>query len=428
MTKPWLPVTLVLLLFCSLPAPAQRKARPPAIRFEGAPQYTQQELLSAAGLKPDTRLTPAAVKAHARQLNDTGFFTEVKFKADRKGLLFTLTPATRLYPMHLDNLPLTPGKQLEAGLDARFPLDHGLLPAGGSVVDGICRALEQMLADKGVKATVRAALTSDLGPQKLTAVNFTVVAPAVHIGPIQLVGVSPAMEAKAHLAASGQTGNSFDTENSAAGLKRAFEDLYQDQGYAAVQVEVAQSSSLLVSDQSVEVPYTVTIHEGGIYKLGKIELPPNALVTRAEVEKRLSKAHNAGRPLDLFVLAVRDAYSAQGYLDCAVALHPSFDEAAHIVNYNLEIAPGSQYHFASVEFEGAPDAMAARLKQAWKMAPGEVFDESYLATFAAAAQKKDKPLAKWMRTETVSYDFKPDAATHQVNCVFHFVKTAQNMR
>ena len=42
------------------------------------------------------------------------------------------------------------------------------------------------------------------------------------------------MQAKANGLVAGQTGNAFDTENSAIGLKHAFEDLYQDQGYAAV--------------------------------------------------------------------------------------------------------------------------------------------------------------------------------------------------
>ena len=84
-----------------------------AIRFQGAPQYTQEELLAAAGLKPGARLTAAEVKAHARQLNDTGLFPVVKFSNDSKGLLFTLTPASQLYPIHLDNLPLKPGKDLD---------------------------------------------------------------------------------------------------------------------------------------------------------------------------------------------------------------------------------------------------------------------------------------------------------------------------
>jgi len=274
---------------------------------------------------------------------------------------------------------------------------------------------------------VKAAPTSDLGPQKVTAMNFTVVSPAVHIGRIQFAGVSPTMQAKANLLASGQTGNSFDTENTAMGLQHVFEDLYQDQGYAAVQVEVVQTNPLIVSDQSVDIPYTVTIKEGGIYKLGTIDFPAGGPIPRADVQKILSTyPAGSGRPLDLFVLAIRDAYHTKGYLDCSIGSHPSFEEATHIVNYRLEVAPGAQYRLTSVKFDGVPDAIAAKLKLAWKIAPGEVFDESYLSKFATQAQKKDKSLAKWMQTVITTYDVKADAATHGVNCIFHFAKAPES--
>ncbi len=416
-----------LLLLCSLPILAQKKVPPKPIRFQGATQYTQEELLAAAGLKPDARPNLRDLKTHARQLSDTGMFEVVKYTSDNKGLLFTLTPSSQLFPIHLENVPLTPDKELDAKLHERFPLYRGLLPASGSIVDGICRTLEEMLAAKSVKATVKAALTSGLGPQKITAINFTVVSPAVHIGRIQLAGVSAAMQARASLLASGQTGNDFDTENTNLGLKHAFEDLYQDQGYAAVQVDVAEIEPPIVSDKSVDIPFAITIKEGGIYKLGTIDFPASALVARADVEKVLSKyPAGSGRPLDLFLLAVRDAYHAHGYLDCSVVSHASYNEATHIVNYNLEIVPGSQYRLASIKFDGAPDAMAAKLKLAWKMAPGDVFDESYLSNFTAQAQKKDKVLTKWLQTVITTDDAKADPATHQVNCIFHFAKAVQS--
>jgi len=420
---------VALLLLCILPLHAQKRVPPKAIRFQGATQYTQQELLAAAGLKGDERLKVVDVKAHAKQLSDTGLFQEVKTTFDSKGLLFTLTPSSQLSPMHLDNVPLTPGKELDAKLHERFPLYRGMLPASGSMVDGICRTFEEMLAAKSIKATVKAALTSGVGPQKLTAMNFIVVSPAVHIGRIQLTGISAAMQAKASLLASGQAGNDFDTENTAIGLQHAFKDLYQDQGYAAVEVDVAQSDAPIVSDQSIDIPYTVTIREGGIYKLGTIDFPASALVARADVEKIVSKyPAGSGRPLDLFLLAVCDAYHAKGYLDCSIVPHPSFNEATHIANYSLEIAAGPQYRLASVKFDGAPDAMAAKLKLAWKMATGDVFDASYLSNFATLAQKKDKAMTKWMQTVVTTYDVKADPATHEVNCIFHFAKAAQSPR
>lgn len=427
MNKP--AVLIAALLLCTLPSLAQKKVPPKSIRFQGAPQYTQEELLAAAGLKPDARLTAVEVKARARQLNDTGLFAVVKFSTDSKGLLFTLTPTSQLFPVHLDNLPVKPGKDLDEKLHARFPLYHSLVPASGSMLEGIRQSFEEMLAAQGMKATVKAAVTSGLGPNKITAMNFTITSPTVRIGQIQLSGVSPAMQSKVSVLVNGQTGNGFDTEGTAIGLQHAFEDLYQDQGYAAVQVEVTQIDPPVLSGQFADVPFAVAIKEGGIYKLGSINYPADALVARTEVEKVLQKyPAGSGRPLDLFLLAVRDAFHARGYLDCSVEPHPSFNEATHIVNYSLEIVPGAAYTMGSVKFDGAPDAMAAKLTGLWKLAPGAAFDESYVSGFAAFAQKKDRALAKWMQTVVTTYDVKPDEATHQVAIVFHFTKAAQNAK
>ncbi|MDR3754379.1 MAG: hypothetical protein P4K78_11185 [Terracidiphilus sp.] len=429
----WIAAVLLLCSLSSLaqkkPSPAQRKAPAPAIRFQGAPQYTQEELLAAAGLTPGARLSATQVKAHAKLLNDTGLFTAIKFSSDSKGLLFSLTPNSQLFSMHLDNLPLKlgegAGKELDAKIHARFPLYHGLLPATGSILEGIRQMFEEMLAAQGIKATVKAALTSGLGPQKITAIDFTIASPAVRIGTIQLSGVSPAMQAGANTLIAGQTGNAFDTENTAIGLQHAFEDFYQDQGYAAVQVAVTQIDPPVISDQGVAIPFAVAIKEGGIYKLGSIDYPADALVPRSEVQKVLSKYQSgSGRPLDLFLLAVRDAYHSHGYLDCSVVSHAAFNEATHIVNYSVAIDPGPGYQMASVHFDGAPDAMTARLTRLWKMAPGQPFDESYVSAFAARAQKQDKALAKWMQTVITSFDIKPDPSTHKVDCIFHFAKAA----
>jgi outer membrane protein assembly factor BamA len=425
---------IAALLLCSLPSLAQkktthtqRKAPLNTIRFQGAPQYTQDELLAAAGLKPGERLTANDIKVHARQLNDTGLFATVKFSSGGKGLLFTLTPTSDLFPIHLDNLPLKPGKELDDTLRARFPLYRGTVPASGSVLEGIRQAFEQMLAAEGVKATVKAEVTSDLGPEKITAMNFTIAAPPVRIGAIRLSGVSPAMQAKVNSLVAAQSGNAFDTANSTIGLQHAFEDFYKDQDYAAVQVQVTQTDPPVATDQAIEIPYAVAVTEGGVYKLGSIDYPADALVPRTEVQKALAKYKTgSGRPLDLFLQATRDAYHAHGYMDCNVTSHAAFNEATHIVNYTAEIAPGTPYRMAGVQFDGAPDAMAAKLTRLWKLAPGQAFDESYVSTFTAQAQKKDRALSKWLQTVISTYDLKPEPATQQVGIVFHFAKATQS--
>ena len=316
----------VVLLLCSISAPAQKNSSPakrktptPAVRFQGAPQYTQEELLATAGFKPGARLTAAEVKARAKQLNDTGFFAAIKFSNDSKGLLFSLTPSSQLFPIHLDNLPLNQGMELDDKLHARFPLYHGLLPASGSMNDGIRQMFEEMLTEEGIKATVKAVLTSDLGPLKITAMNFTITSPAVRIGPIQLSGISPAMQARVNTLVAGQTGNPFDTESTSIGLQHAFEDLYQDQGYAAVQAAVTQIDPPVISDQAVAIPFAIAIREGGVYKLGAIIIHP----TRSSPAPKLKRSCRNIRPAPAVRSICFFSPSATPIMPTAISTAPS---------------------------------------------------------------------------------------------------------
>src|ERR1700677_3062439 len=61
------------LLGASLPAAAQ-KFQPKTIQFKGDPEYTDQELMAAAGLKKGGVFTSAEMNDHSKQLMDSGVF------------------------------------------------------------------------------------------------------------------------------------------------------------------------------------------------------------------------------------------------------------------------------------------------------------------------------------------------------------------
>jgi outer membrane protein assembly factor BamA len=142
-----------ILLCASKPAAAQ-KFRPKTIQFKGDPEYSDQELLAAAWLKKGAVLNFGEMKGHSQKLMDTGVFDTLSFKFDGVDLVYTLDPSTNLYPIRLDNLPLASGKELDAALHGRFPLYHGKVPSNGGIMEGVRGALEEMLAAKGIQATV----------------------------------------------------------------------------------------------------------------------------------------------------------------------------------------------------------------------------------------------------------------------------------
>jgi outer membrane protein assembly factor BamA len=114
-------LTAVVATFLSQLAAAQ-KFHPKSIQFKGAPGYSDEDLITAAGLKKGVVMDYADMNDRTKQLLDTGLFSTLAFKFDGQDLIFTVTPSSNLYPIHLDNLPLVQGPELDGKIHQLVPL------------------------------------------------------------------------------------------------------------------------------------------------------------------------------------------------------------------------------------------------------------------------------------------------------------------
>jgi outer membrane protein assembly factor BamA len=270
---------------------------------------------------------------------------------------------------------------------------------------------------------------SDLKLRKVTAISYSITAPPVRLGAIHLEGVSAALQAKVEFTANHEAGSPFDTENSGRNLEHALELFYEEEGYAAVKVHAFRSGDPLATAKAIDVPFSVLVEEGRVYKLGTIYLPPDALITQADIDKFFGQNAHAvakGQALRLAWFMIASRYKAKGYLDCAVTPHPEFDEASGTVNYTVDIKPGAVYHLAFVKFENVSDELRSRLMRVWQMLPGDTFDENYVANFIVTAEREDPVLMRSLAGVKISYDVLADQQTHEVNCVIHFKKVQQS--
>ena len=118
----------------AIPAYAQQFI-PKSIQFNGDPEYSKDEFMAASGLKKGAVLNYAQMNEVSKRLMDTGMFASLTFKFDGQDLIFQLTPADQLMPIHFDNLPLAPGPQLDTKLHQQLPLYHGKVPSEGGVLE-----------------------------------------------------------------------------------------------------------------------------------------------------------------------------------------------------------------------------------------------------------------------------------------------------
>jgi len=377
-------------LFLAIPLPATaQKFKPKTIQFKGAPEYSEQELMTAADLKLGVVLSSAEMNDHAKRLMDSGVFDNLTFKFDGLDLVFSLIPNTTLFPLRLENLPLAEGPELTAKLHERLPLYHGKVPSEAGLLDDVKAALTDLLAAQGIQAVLTAAPYTDPATHQVSAMSFAITSLPVRVGAIQLEGISPGMQAKVEDVARHVANTAYSTDDSAGNIERALALFYGDEGYAAVKVHAAQSGNPEVGSEAIAVPFHVTIEEGKHYNIGAIHLPSGELVTQTEIDKAAGVESNkiekqtvkGGLALRTALFFVTGKYKSRGYLDCVVTPHPQFDDAAGIVNYNLEVNPGQVYVMGKLTIMNIADDLRDAMRAAWKLPAGAAFDESAIPAY-----------------------------------------------
>ena len=421
-------LTALILLFPTLPAAAQTMFLPKAIHFKGAPEYSDQELMAAAGLKKGVYIAYSELKSHVQKLLDAGLFESSNYTFNGVELVFTMVPSTALYSVRLENLPLTPGKELDAALHQRLPLYHGKVPFEGGLTEEVRQALEEMLAARGIKATVAATPYTDQKLAQVTAISYAITAPPVRLGEIHLEGVSPEMQAKVKVVANRTMKTAYDTENAAGNIEHTIASLYADEGYAAIKVHAERSGNPVAGSEAIDIPFNVTVVEGRRYRLGSIHLPSGEQLNLAEINKAAGAVSNAvekqsvkeGVALRTALLYVAGEYKSKGYLDCVVTPHPQYDDANGIVNYALEVQPGPVYTMGKLTIENGADDLRAAMLAAWKMPAGAVFNPSAIQTYYSS--QGNTALGRTFASANCKYQLTTNADTHTIDVTMRVEK------
>lgn len=254
---------LAAMLVCAAAdSAAAQKFLPKSIVFQGDSEYSDTEILAAAGLRSGVLLDYSAMQSYSQRLLNTGIFETVSFKLDGENLIFTLMPASGLVPAQIDNLPVPVGKTLDQEIHDLVPLYHGKVPAEGGLADDVDAALQKILAGEGIKVTVTELPVTDQTTQQIDAVSYSIADPQVRFNVANIDGVSNEFRSKIRAVLSAAEKKPFSFSGSAADLERALKQFYSDQGYTGAKIEVSRSGNLRMDSKAIVVPYSVQVDEG----------------------------------------------------------------------------------------------------------------------------------------------------------------------
>ncbi|WP_353062879.1 POTRA domain-containing protein [Tunturibacter psychrotolerans] len=394
----------------------------PPIAFEGAPAYSQADLLKVTGLTPGATSTQDGLQAGAQHLGDTGLFSDINFASNEKGLVFTLKPMpdSNLLPATFTNFVWWSPAELTAALKARVPLYIGVVPTTGDFKDSIISALKAMVAEKGVTANVVAIGVSAQPGATPTSIAFAIDSPQVRVHTITVVHASPTMQPRLDPVIKNQTDQPFDTNTTRTTITNALTSAYHDAGYLDMAVLNLTQTPPQVTPSGIDVAFTATLKEGQPYQLFQLNWPGSDIISTADFNKQAKMkpgdmASDAALNQSLSIITA--AYIAKGFQDAKVKAPATFDHLSHHVSYTITVDPGPQYHIHTVKALGLSAEQQKQFDSAWHMNPGDFYDTTYLTNFL-----HNNSALQSLAGYSATYDAISDPNTHLVDLTITFAK------
>jgi len=415
---------LLLLLIPGLPFPggAQVTSQKPlsqmpasarqliAIKVTGSKRYPEPAIVAATGLQLGTDVSDDDFKKAARRLGDTGVFTDITYKFSYSSagtkLELQVTDAEKFVPAHFEDFVWFSDDQLRSRIKEHDPLFDGELPRAGRLADHVSDVLQAMLVEKGIPGHVEyAPFAKKDGP--IEAILYKVSDVLIRIRNFEFTGAAEAEAAALETAAQSLADREYSRTRLDALVRQRLLPVFYSRGFLkaafgepqpkVIQLPAGEDSEDGPRNQTVvDVAFAVT--PGLQYKVKSVEWSGNHEFPTDQLQKMVRA--KAGEPANTVRLAedlkqVQTLYGSRGFITATIKVDAEFDDAASTAVLHLAVDEGFAYHMGELEFRGLDNSLTAKLRAAWKLRPGDVYDATYLHEYLPTAQKLLPPSLDW---------------------------------
>lgn len=413
------PLALYLSLLCTLTAAqTQPTASIPAahrklieIKVTGSKRFTQEQIAAASGLQIGTIADDEVFRKAARQIGESGVFDAISYTFSYSSagtkLTFQVTDAEKFAPAHFADFVWFPEKDLPQKIHERAPLFNGELPASGRLPDQVSDILQAMLVENGIPGRVEYLKNTDKSG-KLNSYDYTVANIVIKIHAVDFPGASASEIPALQEAAEKLEGRDYYHALLQTFVERAVLPIYRQRGYLratcappepkVVKPSGANASATDDRGQITWVDVSLAVSPGILYKLKTWDWSGNKNIPTDQLQPLIHA--KAGEPANLVRLeedlrAVQLLYGSRGYVTATIKADALYDNDASQVSFQLTVTEGALYHMGELEFRGIDNNLTARLRAAWKLRPGDIYDANYLKEFLPQARKLLPPTLDW---------------------------------
>jgi len=338
-----------------------------------------------------------------RQLGETGAFVNnvtytYSYSSAGTRLEFQVTDADKFVPARFtDFVWFADDEDLIQKVHARIPLFKGELPVNGRMIEQVSDVLQALLVENGVPGRVEFLRANGKNDQ-LESIVYNVAGVSIRIHHVEFAGAGTGELPMLQAAAAKLSDREYSRDYMANFVEHSVLPIYHEQGFLkascatpqpkVVKLPAADSIDSKQPPTFVDVTFPVT--PGAQYKLTRWDWSGNKEIPSDQLEPLLHV--RAGQTADTVHLGndlrdVQALYGSHGYILATIKVNAEFDDLAGGVAFHLVVQEGALFRMGELEFRGLDNNLTARLRAAWKIRPGDVYDATYLKQFLPQARK-----------------------------------------
>lgn len=357
-----------------------------SIHVKGLQRFTEDEVVSASGLRLGQFAGEEEFKQAARKLGETGLFTQLdytyQYSSQGCELELHVTENDHLLPILFDNFVWFSDDELLRSLHDRVPLFTGRVPGEGQLTDQIAGALGEILAERKIAGRVEYRASGPLGGG-IESYDYKVVMRAIVVRNVDFPGASEPETDLLLAAAKPLAGQDYLRSKMRVQENLNFLPVYHARGYLKAAFAEAEARAVEDGGQTlVDVSFPVT--PGVIYKLTEVKFAGNHVFPadklRDLIRLKTGEAANAVELAD-DLDQIHKLYGTKGYLFAHVEAAPAIDDAAASVAYQLNVNEDEMYRMGELSIDGVPAENEKKMLAQWQMKKGDPYDTSYPQRF-----------------------------------------------
>jgi Surface antigen variable number repeat len=387
------------------------------IHSEGLKTFKEPQVAELSGLHVGASAGKEDLQNAADKLVQSGLFAKVRYnfqsRVDGLVVTFHVEEAPRL-PAYFDNIPWFADSELTDAIRAVLPFYDGSLPTAGAVVDQAAEAISKLLAGRGLQAEVQHQVVGNPNGDG-SVQQFHLEAAPLRIASLEFSDPSLNSSKVVQQELSEVVGKPYSRMTIDMFLNEQVRPIFQQKGFLRAklgppEVRLSGKPGPKLPEQ---IPVFVPVSAGPVYHWKGVEWSGNSVLSTITLTGAVGL--KPGDVADGMAIEggwdhVRDEYGRRGYLQAKVDAAPSYDDQAHTVAYKVTIEEGKPFRFTSMVLTGLSPTAQKRLREAWPIPEGEVFDKTKYEDFLTKLQShheavfRDLPLhydevGHWLQTD-----------------------------